>query len=300
MKRIISIGHSAFDRVYRIAAFPERPTKVRALEHIEGGGGMAANAAVAAARLGAEVELWSRVGDDAVGGEILTSLVHEGVDTTYVRTVPGARTSTSAIIVDARGERLIVGERDHAMSLDASWLPLERIGGAGVVMSDLRWFEATMAAFLEARAQGVPTLLDSDLGGAGHASDFLPLTDYAIFSQPALEAFMPGAGERAQLEKVLSLGPRHAGVTRGEFGYVWLEPDRPLAYQPAISAPVVDTTGAGDAFHGGFAAGLAAGLPAAECARLGAAVAALKCRKLGARAGLPDFEEVRGFLKSHT
>ena len=63
-KRIICVGHAALDRIYRIEAFPAFPTKVRALEHIEAGGGMAANAAVAIARLGGKAELWSRVGDD--------------------------------------------------------------------------------------------------------------------------------------------------------------------------------------------------------------------------------------------
>ena len=65
------------------------------------------------------------------------------------------------------GERLIIGERDHAMPMDSSWLPLERIAGAAAVLSDFRWVEATRDAFREARARGVPTLLDADLGGGG-------------------------------------------------------------------------------------------------------------------------------------
>ena len=71
---LICVGHAALDRIYRIDSFPPEPTKIRALEHIETGGGMAANAAVAAARLGAEVELWSRVGDDPAGVVIRNGL----------------------------------------------------------------------------------------------------------------------------------------------------------------------------------------------------------------------------------
>lgn len=301
MKRVIAVGHAALDHVYRIAAFPTRPEKIRALEHVDSGGGMAANAAAAAARLGAETELWSRVGDDAAGRTVLEKLNSNGVDIAWVRTIAGARTSTSAVIVDGQGERLIVGERDHAMSMDASWVPLERIAGAGAVYSDQRWLEATMVAFMEARAKRVPTLLDADLGGAGNVADFLKLTDYAIFSEPGLAAFAPRVTEqRAQLEKVLAAGARHAGVTRGPYGYLWLDADNGrLQHQPSFSVPVVDTTGAGDAFHGAFACGLASGLGVNECARLAAAAAALKCRKLGARAGLPDFNEVRQFLRSN-
>src|SRR5262249_42703209 len=104
-KHIICVGHAALDRVYRIGAFPAQPTKLRALEHIEAGGGMAASAAVAIARLGGVVELWSRVGDDNTGHTIRNGLRAERVDVRYVQAFEGARSSTSAIIVDDSGER---------------------------------------------------------------------------------------------------------------------------------------------------------------------------------------------------
>lgn len=312
MKKIICVGHAALDYVYRIEAFPPQPMKVRSLEHIESGGGMAANASAAIARLGGDVELWSRVGGDSAGERILKFLAGDGVDISHVRTFPHARSSTSAVIVDQTGERMIVGERDHAMPLDADWLPLQRIMAAevGVVMSDLRWLEGTLAAFKQARAQGVPTLIDADLGSSGLMEEFLPLTDYAIFSAPALDAFA-GAGDgaahnRSQLAKVLEHGVRYAGVTRGAGGYVWLTADGQTGEQAAFALDAVDTTGAGDAFHGAFAWALASGALAsgepggganlAECARVASAVAALKCRRLGARAGLPTQAELDEFL----
>jgi len=296
VKPVICVGHAALDYVYRIAAFPPEPTKVRSLEHIESGGGMAANAAATIARLGGKVELWSRTGGDSAGERIHKFLAAEGVDITHVRTFEHARSSTSAVIVDERGERLIIGERDHAMPMEAGWLPLERIAGASAVLSDLRWVEGTQAAFTEARAHGVPTLLDADLGGGGILADFLCLADYAIFSGPALDAFAPGKNQHAQLEGVLAEGVRHAGVTRGAEGYSWLTRSGAGGHQPAFPVAIIDTTGAGDAFHGAFAWALAGGRSAQECARVAAATAALKCRKLGARAGLPTQAEVEEFL----
>jgi sulfofructose kinase len=142
----------------------------------------------------------------------------------------------------------------------------------------------------------VPTLLDVDLGGGGLLTEFLCQTDYAIFSAPALEAFAPGKEERAQLEAALATGVRHAGVTRGADGYAWLTAAGDSGFQPAFTAEIVDTTGAGDAFHGAFAWALAAGCSAVECGRIAAAVAALKCRRLGARAGLPTRAELDEFL----
>jgi sulfofructose kinase len=257
---------------------------------------MAANAAAAIARLGGQVELWSRTGGDSAGERIHRFLAADGVDITYVRTFEHARSSTSAVIVDNKGERLIIGERDHAMPMDTSWLPFERIAGAAAVVSDLRWVEGTRDAFKEARTRGVPTLLDADLGGGGLLAEFLCLVDYAIFSAPALEAFAPGRDEHAQLEAVLAAGVRHAGVTRGAEGYAWLSKAGDAGYQPAFKAEIVDTTGAGDAFHGAFAWALADGRSPAECARIASAVAALKCRRLGARAGLPTRAELDEFL----
>lgn len=296
MKPIICIGHAALDHVYRIEAFPPVLTKVRSLEHIESGGGMASNAAATIGRLGAPVELWSRIGADQAGTKIHAFLEADGVDVRFLRTYQGARSSTSAVIVDGNGERLVVGERDHAMSLDAGWLPLDRIAGAAAVLSDLRWVEGTSAAFAEARAQGVTTLLDADLGGGDVIADFLCLADYAIFSGPALDEFARGADDARRLAHVLEAGVTHAGVTRGEQGYSWVSADGANGRQPAYSVDVVDTTGAGDAFHGGFAWALTQGRGQAECARIAAAVAALKCQRLGARTGLPTLAELESFL----
>lgn len=296
MKPIICIGHAALDHVYRIEAFPPAPTKVRSLEHIESGGGMASNAAAAIARLGGSAELWSRTGADDAGARIRRFLQEDGVDVEFVKTYEGARSSTSAVIVDRSGERLIIGERDHAMSLDAGWLPLSRIAGAAAVLSDLRWLEGTRAAFAEARARGVPTMLDVDLGGGDNLCAFLELADYAIFSAPAAEAFAPDLGDPQRLARVLAMGVSHAGVTRGPDGYSWADARGASGHQPAFAVDVVDSTGAGDAFHGAFAWALSQNYPTPECARIAAAVAALKCRRLGARPGLPTRAELEAFL----
>lgn len=296
--RIIVTGHAALDSVYRIARFPPQPTKVRALQHIECGGGSAANAAVTIARLGGAVEFWSRTGADETGKRILQGLQQGGVDTRYVLVHEGSRSSHAAVIVDETGERFIVSERDHAMPSDIGTLPLQHIKTAAAVLSDLRWFEATHAAFAEARACGVPTLLDIDVGGGGMVERFLPLTGYAIFSEQGLAAFA-GEGPREQkLEKALAMGVRHAGVTLGARGYAWRTRTGEAGFQAAFAVtPIVDTTGAGDAFHGAFAWALANGHSDAGCARIAAAVAALSVRGLGARGALPAKDELCKFLK---
>jgi len=296
-KHIICVGHAALDRIYRIEAFPPQPSKVRALEHIEVGGGMAANAAVAIARLGGTSELWSRVGDDNTSHTIRAGLKAERVDVRYVQAFEGARSSTAAIVVDDRGERLIVGQRDAGMPSGTSWLPLERVKEADAVLGDVRWLEGVRTVFGQARKDKVPTVLDADLGAREALTGLMRLTDYAIFSAPAMREFAPGSTDAERLEHVLSLGPKHAGVTLGSAGYAWRE-RKNGGQVAAFSVSVTDTTGAGDAFHGTFALMLAEGRTSAQSARLAAAAAALKCRRLGSRAGLPTRAELEAFERS--
>lgn len=296
--RLIMVGHAALDRIYRVEAFPREPTKVRAIESIEVGGGMAANAAVAAARLGAKVELWSRVGDDNAAAIIKAGLKAEKVDVRYVESFEDARSSTSAIIVDDRAERLVVGMRDTSMPSSTSWLPLERIGKANAVLVDLRWIEASRVVLEHARKAGVPTVLDADLGAREALPELLAIADYAVFSAPALRELYREGDDTAKLAQALALGPRHVGVTLGADGYVWIDADGTRGSQPGFAVDAVDTTGAGDAFHGAFTLALAEGLAIAECARRASAVAAMKCTRLGSRAGLPTRDELEAFLAS--
>ena len=296
--QIICVGHAALDRIYRIESFPPSPTKVRALEHIESGGGMAANAAATIATLGGNVELWRRVGGDEAGKRIRNGLRQAGVDVRYVETFDEGRSSTSAIIVDGQGERLVVGTRDINMPAGTSWLPIERVNTAALILADLRWLEADRAVFARAKAAGVPTILDADLGGRDSLTELLALTDYAIFSEAALADYLPELALQERLDRIMLLGPRHAGVTRGAQGYVWRDPFGGGSV-PAFDVDTVDTTGAGDAFHGAFALALSEQRPIQECARFACAAAALKCTRLGARGGLPDRRALDAFLQAN-
>ncbi len=290
-------GHAALDRIYRIEAFPPHPTKVRALEHIEAGGGMAANAAVAIARLGGKAELWSRIGDDNAGNTIRAGLKAEHVDVRYVQSFEGARSSTSAIIVDDRGERLIVGQRDAGMPSDTSWLPLERVKDADAVLGDLRWLEGVRAVFAHARKDGVPTILDADLGAREALVGLLKLTDYAIFSGArAARVRFRRHGRGAARAYVLSHRPQarrgdarqrrlHLARSRRQRPRPGVQRERDRHDRRRRRLPRHIRADAGGRTHG-----------TRDSARFAAAAAALKCTRLGSRAGLPSRAELRGIL----
>jgi sulfofructose kinase len=170
------------------------------------------------------------------------------------------------------------------------------VAEARLVLADLRWLEATRAVFTEARRAGVPTLLDADLGAREALPELLRLADYAIFSSAALRDLHRDKSESEALALVLAAGPRHAGVTLGAQGYRWADADGSEGSVPGFQVDTVDTTGAGDAFHGAFAAMLADGLDIETCARRACAVAAMKCTRLGSRAGLPTRADLDAFL----
>lgn len=227
---------------------------------------------------------------------MLQSLKIAGVDTTFVRKHVGSRTSTAAVIVDGHGERLVVSERDHAMPGRPDWIPLESLSSAGAVLSDKTWHEATVAAFRRARTHHVPTVLDIDVAGGRPSDEILESTDFAIFSAEALNTFIESGSRQEKLTRLASRGIQHAGVTLGSNGYSWMDRTGKHHHQNAFDVEIMDTTGAGDAFHGAFAWALACGKKEAECARIASAVAALNCRRTGARAGLPTNGELEAFL----
>ncbi len=302
-KRIICLGNTTLDKIWPVRDLPSGSGKYRATDYLEVGGGMAANAAVAAARLGAECAYWGRAGDDAAGTTMRDEMAGHGVDVSHFRLFAGARSSISAVIVSQDGERMIVNYRGAGIPDDIAWLPLELVAGAAAVHADIRWVEAAAAFFAAARRAGIPTVLDGETATVEAFAAVLPWTDHAIFSEAGLRAFagadslLNESGRRAALAAAREHGCRVTAVTRGGKGTLWLD-EHGYHESPAYRVDVVDTTGAGDVFHGAYAVAMGDGMAVALAMRFASAVAALKCTRRGGRAGIPDLAEVEAFLRS--
>lgn len=158
----------------------------------------------------------------------------------------------------------------------------------------MRWHDGAKQAFTLARQQGVPTLLDADVTPQDIA-ELIALSDHAAFSAPGLRRLTQLDETENALKKAQTLTNGHVYVTQGRDGCFWLENDT-LCHQPGFEVNVIDTTGAGDVFHGALAVSLGQKLPAADAVRFASAVAALKCTKPGGRAGIPDCDQTRSFL----
>lgn len=293
---VICLGLSALDQVWRVdRPFAGGGEKIRAVEYGTLGGGMAANAAVAVAKLGASVAFWGRAGNDAAGHEMRSAFIAEGVDVENFRLFPDGRSSVSGIIVDSAGERQIVNFRGLYPEA-ADWIPLKIVAHASAVLADPRWVEGAAVLFREARTRGIPTVLDGDMADAEVFERLLPLTDHAIFSEPALTAFA-GSADDESLAALARFGCRVIAVTRGEGGVSWHE-NGLLHRQVAYAVDVVDTTGAGDVFHGAYTLAIGAGIDVRAAMAFSAATAAMKCRHAGGRNGIPTINECLVFMRT--
>jgi sulfofructose kinase len=294
---LICLGMCAQDAIYAVPAIPTSPTKVLATHYTECGGGMAANAAVAAVRLGARVQYWGRVGDDPLGERITGELARENVDVRHVRRVPGSTSPSAAILVDPTGERVICAYNDPVLDRDASWLPLETIDNADAVLADVRWPQGAAAVLDRGREAGKIALLDADIGPISDLHDLIPRATHVVFSEGGLRtasgATSPGVG----LRQLASTARGLVGVTLGSDGFLWL--DHGVEHRaPALRIRAVDTLAAGDVWHAAFAIGLAERCSVHQAAHFANVAAALKCERSGGRRGAPTRAEVLARLNS--
>ena len=298
MTRILCLGMSALDAIYRVPEIPATPTKVLATAFTECGGGMAANASVAVARLGGQVSYWGRTGDDALGDRILAELAADGVDVSGVRRVPGCISPSAAILIDDRGERLVCAYNDPRLDADPAWLPRDRVATFDAALVDVRWPQGAAVVLDAARAANRPAILDGDVGPESALHDLGRRATHVAFSEPGLaraaRTTAPGDGLRRIAGDVTGL----VGVTLGPDGFLWLEDGRERRV-PAPAIVAVDTLAAGDVWHGAFALALGEGSDVESAARFANAAAAIKCTRFGGRLGAPTRAEVATFLAGH-
>lgn len=293
--RLLCVGHSALDTIYRVPRIPKAATKVFASACIEAGGGMAASASVAARRLGADSVYCGRVGSDDAGARILAQLTEEGVDVARVRRIDGCRSTTATILVDNNGERLVCVYDDPALDADPSWLALDDMRAFGAVLADVRWPQGAARVFDAARESGVPAILDGDVGDPRVLRELCARCDYAIFSAAGLALATDANDPVEGLHRAQRLGGALVGATLGQQGFAWLEGGRVhRADAPRVDA--IDTLAAGDVFHGAFALAIGEGRRVADAARFANAAAALKCTRFGGRLGAPSRSEVEAFI----
>jgi sulfofructose kinase len=261
------------------------------------GGGLAATALVACARLGADCALLSLLGDDPVGDTILSELQAEGVQTEGVTRIPGGQSPFSFIHVDsATGDRTIFHRKGSFPGANPT-VQDTLLSGAQALLIDNIYPALSIAAASICRNRGIPIV--ADLVPDPNNQDILKLVDVLIAPRDYAEQMGLGSAPQAALDRIRQLGPTTAVVTLGSDGCLWAD-ETGSGEIPAFKVDVVDTTGAGDAFHGAFGYGQARGWDTARCCEFASAVAAIKCTRPGGRTGLPSLEQTLSFLRDRS
>jgi sulfofructose kinase len=298
---VLCVGQATLDCVWTAARAPSADEKVRAKDFRMQVGGIAANAAIAIAKLGGRSQLWSRVGSDQTGSIITRELVAANVNADWVQPQSAATSSVSSIVINDDGERSITNFRGEGLYEAMAEFPSNAIADFEVVLADPRWPQGARTAFTRAREANIPTVLDAEVGDTDALRDLIPLAQYVIFSRAGLSALVGESMPHDEALRALYDARHHkcVAVTLGEHGVCWVD-STGFHILPAFNVRAIDTTGAGDVFHGAFADAIAGTMPIREAMHFASACAALKCQARGVQQAVPTAQEVHEFLGANT
>ena len=301
MPEVVVLGVFAADLAFRADRLPRVGETILGRGFGLGPGGKGSNQAVAAARAGGRVSMLTRIGGDAFGALALRTWAEAGVGTEAVERAGDEATGAAFIFVDdATGDNAIVVSPGAAGRIDGPFADRHaaRIGAAAVFVTQLEQpMEAAMRALGIAADGGALTVLNP-APAAALPEGMLALCDYVTPNETEAaeitgEAVDDLDGARRAGDRLLAAGVRRAAIlTLGARGALFHAEGRSEVVPAFPAEPVVDTTGAGDAFNGGFAAALAEGRDPLEAVRFGCAVASLSVRAAGAAAAMPPREAV--------
>ncbi|MGD7035040.1 carbohydrate kinase family protein [Methylotuvimicrobium buryatense] len=287
---VLCVGQATYDLIFSVPAHPGTDEKVFADRFAGCGGGPAANAAITVARLGFKAAFAGYLGDDLFGSKHWQELLDDGVDTRFI--VRGkAPTPLSAILVKPDGRRALINYKGATRPLNAGAVDYSNLE-AKVMLFDGHEPNISLQLARYARYNGIPTVLDA---GSVHEGSIglLDLSDYLVASEKFALQY---AGDiHTALRRLAETAPA-AVITLGENGLIWQRGNE-QGELPAYPVIAIDSTGAGDAFHGAFAAALAAGQDWLDILNYASAAGALCCTKTGARPGLPTCEEMQDLLR---
>ena len=258
---------------------------------ISSGGGPAANAAVTVARLGLRSAFAGYLGNDPWADRILKEFHDEGIHTDFI--VRGsAPTPISAILVKPDGKRTVINYHGDTENLPADSLDLSGVHARAFLFDGHQpWLSLALVDI--AKQTGIPTILDAGSVHIGTRS-LAEKVDYLVCSEKFAVEYTGQEDPEQAAARLNELAPTII-ITLGRNGLVWSR-NGTVHHLHAFEVEVMDSTGAGDVFHGALAASLAEGRDWEETLRFASAAAAISCTRLGARPGIPTRSEVTDFL----
>jgi sugar/nucleoside kinase (ribokinase family) len=294
---VVGVGSNATDTLIVLPRFPTFNSKVEILSLERLPGGQVASALVACRKWGLRARYIGKVGDDDAGKFQRRELEQAGVEV-HLNEVPGCPSQVAYSLVDKpSGERTILWKRDRRLEVDPEELDRVWIISARALHVDGHDTAAAAQAARWAREVGIPVTADVDNVYPG-VEALLENVDYLLGSRE-FPAHVTGEADLLKALPALRLryGCRVVGAALGELGVLAWDGSR-FVYSPGFVVKAVDTTGAGDIFHGAFLYGLLAGWPLERSLEFSCAAAALNCTALGARGGIQSVEEIERFVRA--
>lgn len=292
---VTGLGQCSLDYLALVEGYPEIDTKQEVLVWQEQGGGPVATALVTLSRLGMGCRFFGVMGDDEAGKKIERSLVAEGIDTSGLVARKSSSSQIAFIAIEKdSGKRTIFWKRPSGAELGEKELGDHFLEGSHFLLLDGLMEDVSFFAAKKARAGGIPAMLDAGRVREGMI-ETASLCEYVVASEEFAKTLGWDGDSGAFQKRAERIGAGIVTVTLGERGSVTYAGGRILEI-PAFSVGVVDTTGAGDVFHGGYVFGLLRGWDLEKTLFFASAVAAIQCREMGGRRGIPSLSEACSFL----
>ncbi len=297
MSKIVGIGANVCDTLLTVSNYPSEDTKLRADKIVQSGGGPCATGLVAASKLGGDCAYIGTLTDDNAGKFLLSDLEKYGVFTENVLIEPGFTSFSSFILLSKeRASRTCVFHKGDIPSWSLTDKQKEAIKDAEILMIDGNEMKAALEGVKVAKENGTKVLYDAG-GLYDGVENLLPYADILIPS----EEFSLGHTKAETAEEAAKIlfskySPEIVVITQGKKGGIIYD-GKEIRKYPIFEVEVVDSNGSGDVFHGAFAFAVTLGYNYYDACVFSSAVSALKCTKIGARNGVPSYDEVQKFLK---
>lgn len=287
---VLCVGHACYDLLFSVKKHPGSDEKVFADDLVSCGGGPAANAAIAISRLGFKAAFAGYLGKDVYGDLHYQEFIEEQVNTQYIIRGPSP-TPLSTVIVKPDGKRALINYKGSTDVLPRNAIDFSSVN-TKVILFDGHEPELSEILIQLAKKFNIPTVLDA---GSLHIGTELLMdkVDYLVASEKfAIQV----AGDVETALKQLATKSPAVVITLGEKGLIW-QRGKLTGELAAMPAEVCDTTGAGDAFHGAFAAAVANNMSWSDILFYSSIAGTLCCTKMGARQGLATKEQHQKFFR---
>jgi ribokinase len=298
--RVVGLGQACVDYLGPVPHYPSEDQKIELLDLHRQCGGPVSTALVTLSRLGVKTAFLGSISDDAFGGEILAGLEREKIERRFLKITPGYTSQFAFIAVSTPGgQRTIFWDRGSVPHLRSRDVDLSPFSKAAILHLDGLMVEASVEAARQAKGLGLAVVMDGGTMREG-MEELFPLMDVLIASERFAEPLVsPGDSPEKSLQALRALGPPVVIVTLGSGGSLGQSGAGETAFQKAYPVHAVDSTGAGDVYHGAYIYGMLQGWEMRPCMRFASAASALKCRAIGAQRGIPGLEDVHALMSRH-